>query len=339
MLATMKIAALHDGGGCGWYRLVVPVTELGRHGHDVTIIDVHDTSYRDLDFKSFDIVAGQRFDNYDGMAGWRRLRTASNRLVYDNDDDIFSITSDNREAYRDYSRLDTRSAAMGYLTYSDLVTTTNDTLAEVFAEHTDRRPAVLPNFVPEWTLELGRPMRGGVRIGYMGGASHSKDIEDAAKAVRRAVLEDKRVSLHLVGTDYRSFFRLPPNRVALTEWVSVVRDPETFYRNIDFDIGIAPLKDTKFARSKSYIKALEYNARGIPVIASDVGPYKDYVRHGVNGFLVKQPHEWSKYLHLLVNDCDLRADMSRDSKEIASEYTIEKNWRLWEDAYENLWSK
>lgn len=332
----MRIAAVHDGEGCGWYRLRVPLEEMGRHGHEVTLASVKDPSYRDIDFKSFDIVAGQRFDNYDGMAGWRRMRTASNRLVYDNDDDVFSVTSDNVLAYQDYSRADIRLAVMGYLTYSDLVTVTNDHLADAFAQHTGRRPAVLPNFIPEWTLGLGRPMRGGVRIGYMGGASHRKDIEDAAKAVRRAVLEDKRVSLHLVGTDYRSLFRLPPNRVFLTDWVNISDEPEKFYRNLDFDIGIAPLKDTKFARSKSYIKALEYNARGIPVIASDVGPYKDYIRHGVNGFLVKQPHEWSKYLHLLVNDCDLRADMGRDAREVASEYTIENNWRLWEEAYEGL---
>lgn len=332
----MRIAAVHDGEGCGWYRLRVPLEELGRHGHDVTLASVKDPSYRDIDFKSFDIVAGQRFDNYDGMAGWRRMRTASNRLVYDNDDDVFSVTSDNVLAYRDYSRADIRLAVMGYLTYSDLVTVTNDHLADAFAQHTDRRPAVLPNFIPEWTLGLGRPMRGGVRIGYMGGASHRKDIEDAAKAVRRAVLEDKRVSLHLVGTDYRSLFHLPPNRVFLTDWVNISDDPETFYRNLDFDIGIAPLKDTKFARSKSYIKALEYNARGIPVIASDVGPYKDYIRHGVNGFLVKQPHEWSKYLHLLVNDHELRDTMSRRSKMVAEQHTIERNWHLWADAYEGL---
>lgn len=339
MLASMKIVAVHDGGGCGWYRLKLPLEELGKHGHDVTLASIKDSSYRNIDFKSFDIVAGQRFDNYDGMPGWRRLRTRSNRLVYDNDDNVFSIDPSNRQAYKGYSRLDIRSAVMGYLTYSDLVTVTNDTLADVFAQHTDHRPAVLPNFVPEWALGLGRSMRGGVRIGYMGGDSHSRDIEDATKAVRRAVLEDKRVSLHLVGTDYRSFFRLPPSRMFLTKWVKIMDDPEAFYQSLDFDIGIAPLKDTTFSRSKSYIKALEYNARGIPVIASDVGPYKDYIQHGVNGFLVKQPHEWGKYLHLLINDYDLRADMSRDSQEIASEYTIEKNWRLWEDAYENLWSK
>lgn len=336
MLSPMKLVAVHDGGGCGWYRLVVPFTELGRHGFDVTIASNQDERYKDFDFSAYDIVAGQRFDNFDGMAGWRRLRTSSNRLVYDNDDDVFSITPDNREAYEAYTRLELRAAVQGFLTYSDLVTVTNETLAGVFEEYAYQRPAVLPNFIPEWVLGLGRTMHGGIRIGYMGGASHSRDIEQATNAVRRAVLEDKRASLHLVGSDYRSFFRLPPNRMSLTNWVNVNDHPEAFYRNLDFDIGIAPLKDTRFSRSKSYVKALEYNARGIPVIASDVGPYKSYIRHGENGFLVKQPHEWSKYLHLLVNDSDLRADMSAKSKAVASEYTIENNWRMWAHAYEGL---
>jgi hypothetical protein len=69
------------------------------------------------------------------------------------------------------------------------------------------------------------------------------------------------------------------------------------------------LQWTVFASSKSYIKALEYAALGIPVIASDAEPYRDFVVHGVTGFLVRRDHEWLSYLRELASDDGLRQSM------------------------------
>lgn len=333
----MKIVSVHDGGGCGWYRLVVPLTELGKHGHDVTLAKAGSEVHAKLDGKGYDVVAGQRFDNFNGTASWRRLRSGSNRLVYDNDDDVFSIDKSNtKEAFEAYTKLTTRAAVVGYLTYSDLVTTTNHGLAEKFEDRGAVSTAVMPNFIPRWVLELPRAPRNDLRIGYMGAASHGEDLELAAPQVRKFAERNRDWSVNVVGTDFRTWFKMPAGQISLTEWVSIGDNPKGFYESLDFDIGIAPLKNTNFTQSKSYIKALEYNARGIPVIASDVAPYRDYIRHGVNGFLVKQPHEWGKYLNLLANDHELRHQMSKKSKEVATQYTIEENWKLWETAYEGL---
>ena len=41
---------------------------------------------------------------------------------------------------------------------------------------------------------------------------------------------------------------------------------------------------------------IEYGIRGIPVAASDFGPYSDYVQDGVTGFLCKTPKDWTEAL-------------------------------------------
>jgi glycosyltransferase involved in cell wall biosynthesis len=110
-----------------------------------------------------------------------------------------------------------------------------------------------------------------------------------------------------------------------------------FYRTIDFDIGICPLLDTQFSRSKSHIKALEYMARGMPVVASDVEPYRRFIKHGENGFLVKYDHEWLRYLSELAGSTDLRLKMGAAAKAYAAEFTIEKNYMKWVDAYKMLY--
>ena len=47
-----------------------------------------------------------------------------------------------------------------------------------------------------------------------------------------------------------------------------------FLRKLNVDISLAPLENNRFNQSKSNIKALEGTAIGVPMICSNVGPYK-----------------------------------------------------------------
>lgn len=58
--------------------------------------------------------------------------------------------------------------------------------------------------------------------------------------------------------------------------------------------------------SKFATKWLESSVLGIPLIASDIEPYRRVIRHGENGFLVRREHEWGRYLKLLADDPELR---------------------------------
>lgn len=316
----------------------MPLSEVGRHdGYEVTFAVQGESNDGYAEPEEFDAFVGQRAGNYEGLGYWRKLRAGHNRLVYENDDDVFDLSLEN-PAYADFARLDVRAALQAYMTYSDLVTVTTEHLADVFGEYSAGRPVVLPNFIRNFVLDLPREDHRRMRLGYMGASSHGRDVELATEPVRRFMRQNPNWELNLLGSDYRASFRVPRDRMNLVTWTHILDDDEKFYRAIDFDVAIAPLLDTGFNRSKSYIKALEYNARGIPVIASDVRPYREFIQHGVNGFLVKKPHEWGSYLNMLATDDDLRENMGKQGKEVAAQYTIEKNWKLWADAYEGMWS-
>jgi len=109
-----------------------------------------------------------------------------------------------------------------------------------------------------------------------------------------------------------------------------------YYAKIDFDIGLAPLKATKFSAAKSAIKALEYAALGIPVVASDTPPYNDFVIDGVTGWLVRKDHEWAVRLRELINDEAMRTEMGTKAKEQASRHTIQEHWDDWATAYQGV---
>lgn len=321
----MKLFAFHDESGCGWYRIRVPLGELGRRSHDVTVVSARDVEQAPS--LPYPLVVGQRMDKHHALPYWRRWRAGS-RLVYEIDDDVFSVEPWNTLGARTYNRADAQDAVAHAAQVADLVTVTTPHLAEVMGAH-NPNVTILPNCVPDWLLRHDRPQRDRVVVGWAGGSSHAMDMFSTAPALRRFLGRNKHVELHLIGTDYRATIRC---EARYTDWAP----PEDYYRSIDFDIGIAPLVDTVFARSKSAVKALEYAALGIPVVASDVGPYRDFVIDGVTGYLVRQDHEWGKRLYELSNDEAMRTEMGVKAREHAAQWAISRQAHLWEEAYGGL---
>ncbi|MZI96144.1 hypothetical protein F9817_23485 [Vibrio sp. CAIM 722] len=66
----------------------------------------------------------------------------------------------------------------------------------------------------------------------------------------------------------------------------------------NFDIGLAPLVDKSFSKNKSYLKCLELNKLGIPVICSNVLPYTELKELNISNvyFSDNLVEEWSKII-------------------------------------------
>lgn len=339
----MRVFAGHDGGsGCSWYRMTLPLGELGHADDDfeVTFADAGDSvSHKPVItaamLRGYDIIVGQRWNKHDGMSVWRGARTPFSRLVFETDDDVFSITPENWPAYKHYGRPDVRDAIEHMAATADLVTVTTEPLAAVMRE-LNPNVAVLPNCVPGWACSLPRRERARPRIGWMGGASHGVDVGIVAGPVRRFLKRFPGWDLQVNATDYRPTFKVAEDRAFFVPWVQVNDHPQEFYSSIDFDIGLCPLWPTTFSNSKSAIKAIEYGARGIPVIASDCPAYRAVITHGVDGFLIKAEHEWLKHASELAADNELRAKMGEAARDMARRYLIEDHWTDWRTAYRSL---
>jgi glycosyltransferase involved in cell wall biosynthesis len=328
----MRVFGMHDASGCGYYRITMPLAELGRHGHDVRLVLGSDVKASTA--ASWPLIVGQRVDKHEALPSWRRFRARS-RLVYEIDDDVFNVEPVNWQAYGVYSRREVQDAVMHCAETADLVTVTTEPLAQVMRQF-NGNVAVLPNHVPGWVCDHPRPRRDRPVAGWQGGASHGADMGLIARPLRKFLDRFPGWDAHLLGTDYRPTVRHEHAR--FTEWVNIGEDPAAYYGAIDFDIGLAPLVPSVFSDSKSAIKALEYAALGIPVIASDTPAYRGFVIHGVTGFLVRYDHEWLKYLSELAADEGLRESMGAKARDAAREFTIENGWQLWEDAYKGLCS-
>lgn len=318
----MKIFGFHDGHACGKYRILLPFNQLEQHGHQVDV----NWGWTDR-CEEYDIIVGQRIGKPEALPIWRRL-AARHKLVYETDDDVFTIDPTNAMAYLTHSA-EVVDAVEFAATAAHLVTVSTEPLAEVMRRYNDN-VVVLPNHIEAAMLDLERPRRDRVTVGWAGGDSHLVDFHMVAAQLRRFLDRNPAVDFHNIGTSYLRPFKL---RGRHTGWSSDIWD---YYRSIDFDIGIAPLADTVFNRSKSAIKAMEYAALGIPVVASDVQPYRDFVIDGVTGYLIRKEHDWVRRLYELASDEAMRAEMGAKAKEHVAQYAIERGWRLWEQAYQSL---
>lgn len=275
-----------------------------------------------------DIIVGQRLDQPPMAEFWRKL-AGDYKLVYEVDDNPFALDPVNWLARPMFGNDEIRQAMRDCAAASHMVTVTTEPLAEVFREF-NNNVVVLPNRIPALLLAHERKRHEVLTIGWLGGASHGRDLALIAQAWRDAV-DEHEARGHFVGMEYLNMLR--PRRFDWTRWIS---DPADCFAAVDFDIGLAPLSDHPFNDCKSPIKVMEYAALGVPCVASDHPVYRPAVLDGVTGFLCATQAEWRDRIALLACDHQLREHMGIKARELAATWTIEEHWPAWARAYLSL---
>lgn len=93
----------------------------------------------------------------------------------------------------------------------------------------------------------------------------------------------------------------------------------------EFDVGIMPMPDDKWARGKCAMKALLYMAMGIPVICSAVGTNREVIEHGRNGLLAEAAEDWQAHMAALILDSRQRMRLGAAGREtVEQHYSMER---------------
>lgn len=322
--------------GTSYWRLRLPFGELAKRGHDVMVDDRMPACVQRGETDV--LVASRTAKPGPSMIFQRLCREARMLCVYETDDDTFSITPDNRPA-KAFFVDDILANVRANLACAHLVTTSTPHLAEVLSAYTSAPVVVLPNRVPRWLTELPAPWErepGPLTVGHTGGASHVRDFGECAKPLRAWLQrQGDRAEYHAVGYDSTARVASIRGRARHTGWTT---DVDAYLRNIDFGVGLAPLRDTEFSRSKSALKTYEFMSLGMPVIASDVGPYAAEHAAGAPILLAKSHRDWTRHLNDLSKNEELRHELGRAGREYMRKLTIEDHAHLWEEVHRQAMS-
>lgn len=316
-----------DQTGCGYYRIELPMQGLAALGYTVTASQRLTSAIRD---NPDTVIVGQRVCQDEASRTWRQLAADGRKLIFELDDDLWNIDGSSQQAHAFYAGGNRLANLQRNIEVATAVTVTTEALAERVAAW-NPNVHIIPNAIPDWLVDHTPPQRADstITIGWGGSATHQMDFKQVSSQLRQFLKRTPTAELHCIGVDYAAWMRTPKPQSRFTPWVPGVED---FLRTIDYDLGIAPLRPHVFNQAKSALKALECGALGIPVIASAVRPYEDYVQHGVTGLLARRDHEWARHLRALTQDAAMRAEMGAAARGQARQHTITRTAPLWQKA-------
>lgn len=315
--------------GIWTHRTNTPCTALGKRGHGVKQVAIGNTVPDRLMEWPDVVVFGRAYPSqYDPIKLMHDYKKLGKRVVYDMDDDFWSVNKDNPSVLVSNAHKDQYE---GMIEAADVVITPSTVLAKKFKKHFKKQVFICPNGIDDAEYQE-RPHAPDqiLKIGYMGAASHWRDLQLIGGVI--ADLQKKYDFIFtlygLVGEPLESalytYTKILQNnfqpekadyhKAALgfaeqlrgtRMWHVPFMPPELHAKTLascDLDIGLAPLEDNEFNRGKSNIKFYEYASVGTVTLASDVMPYNSEV-----DYVAKNTHkDWYEKLERLIVDEDFR---------------------------------
>ncbi|HXV75820.1 MAG TPA: glycosyltransferase family 4 protein [Candidatus Polarisedimenticolaceae bacterium] len=251
-----------------------------------------------------------------------RLRRAASRLVLDIDDAVDlpppgrELDRRTRERYR--RNFDATAAA------ADLVVCGNAELERrVPHERTVRLPTPVDTarFRPD-ALGPPRPLT----LGWVGHSDNLRYLERLLPVLRELAGRHPAFSLIVVADRPPAIDGVP---IEFRRW-SLEQEISCFD---GIAVGLMPLEDGEWARSKCAFKAIQYMALGIPPVVSPVGMNREVVEHGISGFLAADAGQWIEAIETLFSRPELAASIGAAGRRVVERrYSLAANAPLLIDA-------
>jgi glycosyltransferase involved in cell wall biosynthesis len=170
-------------------------------------------------------------------------------------------------------------------------------------------------------------------LGWVGSTLHrSMDLE-----ILQDSLSDGEYRMHHTGyaggPTMASKIGIDPGRVT----TSPMFDPYQYGQKAftSFDVGLAPLNDVPFNHAKSWIKAIEYAAAGIPFVCSDISEYRRLqTTYGI-GRLASTSDEWKQHLAELKNHSVRKEESEKVYKTVREHLDVREMAKDWDALISN----
>lgn len=176
----------------------------------------------------------------------------------------------------------------------------------------------------------------GIRLGWIGGRSHFEDLMMVAPAVAEILKRHPNVSFTLINSAVKQSCQLLGRpypfeglkNVRYADRSVAINRYAAFMASFGFDIGLAPLIDCNFNRSKSNLRWLEYSALGIPTIATDISHFKESIDPNNTGLTVVDNGipQWTEAMEFLISDDVPRGAIGRAAyKKVKKDFNVARN--------------
>lgn len=280
---------------------------------------------------------------------WYKATGERKAFITEIDDNIFDIPSGNVAAHPYQPNSEAEWVAQKQIEMSDaLICSTQFLLDKMKGMFPDKPAYLVPNSLDfdiwdKLTFQDGglppKP-EGTIRIGYTGCSNHRKDLEMIREPMSAILKEFPNVQFFITPQPIPGGFFMGwpgvPNMGFVAKWVQIDQYP-MFLKSWDLDIGVAPLQDNDFNRSKSNLRWLEYSAIHIPTVASRVYPFKNSIRHGEDGYVCNSSQQWYDVLRTLILDAQKRKQVGEAAyARVKSDFNMDKTARRYAEILKEI---
>lgn len=272
-----RVLAQPPAGGVGEYRFIAPLRALGAAGTLQSTI-VQTKKYHELRYPT--LTELNRLDpdvymiqvDFSPLAvEWQtyfRKHRPDMRIVVMMDDLITHMPKDNPN-YRHIPR-DGRNRLRKLFRQSDRVIVSTQPLYDFARELTDE-VRLVPNSLRDdlWAHLTSRRRTGKKpRVGWAGAQQHSGDLAIIAEAVKQTADEVDWIFFGMCPEEIRPYVaEYHPFEVGVEAYPAKLA-------SLNLDLAVAPLELHPFNEAKSNLRLLEYGILGLPVICTDIFPYR-----------------------------------------------------------------
>lgn len=348
----MNIGILPIGvGGCSYYRLLIPLRKLEEkykdkykvHAcftHDLNCINERDKSVLDTFILDKNVVIIQRRTGDDWESFAKGLKLKGIIVVYEIDDCYAGIPLENLKLNARYMcNTETQKSVHKMLNIADVVTVSTPELKEWCDKFCDKDKVHILKNTLDFSLwpspHYGIHNEGESHIiGFAGAEAHKTDLRElngSLEILNRQLNDLKETIIFgFFGFMLEEFWNMSPH-VRFKLGVPFLEYPDILSK-LRFNVGLAPLKQCVFNRCKSELRFLEHAACGVPVVATDIAPFRRCITPDRGILVDNNSRKWVSAIKDLINDEKKRGGMGRNSYDyVKKEYNI--------DIYVNEWDK
>jgi glycosyltransferase involved in cell wall biosynthesis len=319
----MKLGVSWDiSSGC-YYRAIEPMRMMEKRGHEIVWPSTSKGRPELARLSSCDLVHVFRRWTPEVRRILESLGQRGIAITWDTDDDLSAIPRESplfKEAGGiNGQRIHNETIKVAKL--ANVVTTTNEVLAQKYRRAGIAHVEIIDNYLPSG--RRGKPRRhDGIVIGWIAGLEHNADAAKLgiARTLERLQQKHPTVRVECIGVNLGLPERYRHDPLVLFEHLP--------RRMEEFDIGIAPLIDIPFNRTRSSIKVKEYAASGVPWVASEMGPYMGLGER--QGGLLVPDDGWYEALDELIGNPRLRRKLAKRGKSWAKTQGIDTAAERWE---------
>lgn len=318
----MKICLIYNvhPTGCSLYRLELPHAHLSENYPEFDFYSISDlTTAKPKDLASVDVFVVNRYWIHSAPEYVKQiadaLRGYGAKLVLDLDD--YWVLESGHPFFEHYTKQKTADCIREHIRLADAVTCTTDLLADKIRPM-NQNVHVLPNapflkyaqYSPDPGMEKDLDK---LKFGWFGAAQHQEDFAIIQDPMERLAFDsslDGRYKIYLGGWAQNEVFfdyeKVMSGNGRNKNYGRInAADVYSYVTGYNFiNVALAPLRDTTFNRYKSELKVIEAGYMGKTIIASDMHPYHDVIKHGETGFLIphSKPKLWYQTIRDLVNN-------------------------------------